>query len=49
MNVARVGMLNNVSRASFGHDQSQKADKRQLQVMKILFLAKKRKHLLLYQ
>lgn len=28
MNVARVGMLNNVSRASFGHDQSQKAEQK---------------------
>lgn len=28
MNVARVGMLNNVSRASFGQDQSQKAEQK---------------------
>lgn len=28
MNVARVGMLNNVSRARFGHDQSQKAEQK---------------------
>jgi len=28
MNVARVGMLNNVSSASFGQDQSQKAEQK---------------------
>lgn len=49
MNVARVGMLNTISRASFGQDQSQKAEQKAASGYENPISRKKKKHLLLYQ